>query len=222
MPIPLIALAAAPLVKYAIDLVPELLGAVAGDKTGQIAERVIGVVKAATGAADKTEAQNIAAADPVVMIQMRLGLAQIAKEVAIAERQAEIQMQANALMDVERARQMTLTFATQKNPLAWGAAVITLLILGGYAWLNYLILNHHVSSESMTLVLGMQKHMETLSTAAVFYWVGSSRGSAAKDEAQRRSDAVRDTPPPALVPRPDATADELMAPSNSRVWRPTR
>lgn len=218
-----ISLASGPLLKYATDLVPELIDALAGPRAKEVATQALDVVKSVTGGSERTEAQNAAAADPTMMLHLRVALRQIAKEDAAAERQAEIQMQANALMGVEQARQQTLAMVAAKNPLAWGAAVISFVILAGYAWLSYLILNSHIPDANMPFVLRMQAHVETLSAAAGFYWLGSSRGSAAKDEAQRRTDAVQAVQAsPALRPRPDATADELMAPSNSRVWRPTR
>ena len=84
------------------------------------------------------------------------------------------------IADTQGARDTMVALSREKSPLAYGAAVVTAVLLGLF---GYIIVANPALDE------GIKETIKVLTVAAVSYWVGSSRGSAAKDTPLLSKDA---------------------------------
>ena len=154
------------LVGLGISLAPEigrwLFGSSQAEKVGEAVSRA---VEAVAGTSDPEAARNVLAADPEAVMRLRVELARIAAEADRAERQMELE-------EIKNARGTMLELARRNHPLAYGAAVVTAVVLGLFGY---------VIVAGGDVPLALKETLKTIATAAVFYWVGSSPGSAAKD-----------------------------------------
>ena len=163
-----------PLIPIALSLAPSLgrwLGGLLGSgekdaETGAaVASLAVGMVQRATGTDDPVAAQAVLDADPVKRAELQIRLAEIAN----ARETAYYGELANA-------RQQTVELAKAGSTLAWGAPIVTLLVFGLFA---YTVVGHPPTD------VGTLETIKTVFIAACTYWIGSSRGSAAKDERAR-------------------------------------
>jgi hypothetical protein len=84
------------------------------------------------------------------------------------------------LRDVQDARSTTVKMVEQGSVIAWGAPVVSVIVIAGFALLSYLaIYAPPVQREVLLFLLGA---WSSLATAVVGYWVGSSAGSKSKDD----------------------------------------
>jgi len=118
--------------------------------------------------------------------EIRLRLAEIAAKADEAQRQAELQQrQADleqiklAFADTANARGQTADLAKVGSPLAWGAPIISVLVLIMFA-ATMVVALCSASTANNVLVNAMLGTLGTMSTAVVTYWVGSSAGSTQK------------------------------------------
>ncbi len=128
--------------------------------------------EAVAGVADAAQALAVLQADPVKAEEFRvqaLGIRAEAQQARDAHILAVIQADAE---DRAGARAHTATLAATGSKLAWGAAVVTVVILGlfGYA----IVLSPDITPD-------MKETLKVLTVAASSYWLGSSAGSANKD-----------------------------------------
>lgn len=68
----------------------------------------------------------------------------------------------------------------QKTPIA--PTIISVIVLGGFAMFSFLAMKPELSGVKESVVLFLLGAWSTLAAAVVAYWVGSSAGSAKKDE----------------------------------------
>jgi hypothetical protein len=158
-----------------------------GPKAAATTAAVAAAVQAVTGTSDAAQQAAALARDPAATAQLRQALATIAAQCQ-AEHDASVlaMMQAQAA-DTANARQQTVTLAASKSVLAWGAPVISIFVLAAYALVSaftvWLVVQHSPLPDGtvaiLSTVLGASVSM---ATAVVGYWVGSSAGSARKDE----------------------------------------
>ena len=87
-----------------------------------------------------------------------------------------------ALADVSSARAQTVALAGAGSRIAWGAPVVSVLVLSGFATLAVLVVYRGVPAGSETVASVLLGTMGAMATAVVSYWVGSSAGSARKSE----------------------------------------
>lgn len=169
----------------ALDLVPDLAKVVGIDPSA--AQKAVTAVQAITHG----EEPAAALADPEAMTSLRVELAGIVAdhEAALADTaQKEL---AARLADVANARAATVQLASANSRLAWGAAVVSAVLL--VAWFASM-LAHYRGWPPLSADDGAT--LRNLALLVAGYWVGSSSGSARKDE---RTSAVltaaRLTPP---------------------------
>lgn len=98
-------------------------------------------------------------------------------------RQAELVLQGIELDNRDRgsARSQTVELAKAGSPIAWGAPIISMLVLGVFGVVLYRVVtgaDGAGANPNATLMLGA---LTTMASAVVSYWVGSSAGSAAKN-----------------------------------------
>lgn len=172
------------LLPIALQLVPDLLRVFAGDKTGKLAEQAADMVRTATGTTDPSAAQSAIAADPVKLTELRIQLAGIIAQQEAVKEAARLETYKASLADRANARDQTKALAAAGSILAWGAPVVSFIVMVAFGVMCWYVMTRSVPEGSQAIVLSMLEALKTLATAVVFYWVGSSRGSAAKDERQ--------------------------------------
>ncbi len=128
--------------------------------------------QAITGVADQAQQVALLAADPVRAEEFRvqaLGIRAAAEQARDAHFLALVQA---ADKDRADARAQTLALAGAGSKLAWGAAAVTVVILALFAYA--IVINPDISPD-------MKETLKVLTVAAASYWLGSSAGSARKD-----------------------------------------
>ena len=182
MPFPLIALAA--------TLLPELVRLVAGDRAGKVAGTVSEAVRQATGTDDPEAARAAVERDPALASQLRVRLAEIALAEGQAQREAEAQARRAELdelrarlSDTASARGAMTEMARARNPLAWGPALVsTIVVVTFFTILVLLIaLNRSFQAETAALVNITVGTLGAAFAGVVNFWIGSSQSSREKD-----------------------------------------
>ena len=171
----------------ALDLAPELGRWLFGPGAAPVIQAVQGAVAAATGTEDPA-AQAIALQDPARAGGLRVQLAQIAADRAAAAEDAFTARLTAALADVAGARAMAVSLASAGSPLAWGAPVVSVVVLLTFGVVVSLVLFHQVPPGSETVLNVLLGTLGAMATSVVGYWVGSSIGSVRKDERLARRD----------------------------------
>jgi len=165
----------------ALDLAPEIGRWLFGPDSAPVTLAVQQAIHAVTGA-DEPAAQAAALADPDLAGRLRVQLAGIAAtHSAAAESAAEARMAAQ-LADVANARAMAVQLAQSGSTLAWGAPVTSVVVLVTFGGVVSLVLLHAVPAGSETVLNVLLGTLAAMATNVVGYWVGSSAGSARKDD----------------------------------------
>lgn len=201
----------------ALELAPQLSRWVFGADSEATAKQVVEVVRTATGTSDPA-AQAAAVANPAVAADLRVRLAQIAAERERAKDQALLEEVKVAVSDRDSARKQTQTLAASGSSLAWGAAAISIFVLAVFTATMVLVLTFPIPADSIQIVIGLVEILKAMAIAVVSYWVGSSAGSARKDDRQTQLLVAAATPPapvvvaapaPAQPAQPDVLTSEL-------------
>lgn len=187
MPLPLIALAA--------TLLPEVVRLVAGDRAGAVTSAVAGAVRTATGTDDPVAARQVIEQDPQVAANLRTRLAEIAVEQERTRLEGEEKRRANELAqletrlaDLQNARAMATTLSANKDPMRWGAPVVSVVVTLMFALSMLIFTMPSVfklvpgSADMVNIVLGA---LVAAFTAVINFWIGSSQGSREKDATVR-------------------------------------
>ena len=185
MPAPIIAGAIA-LAPVLARWIPDIVGWLGGDDAEQTADQIIRVVEAATGS---TDPYAVAAAlqDPSKAEALAVRLAQISAERDRARADALLKQMQAALADTESARQQTVALAAAGSRIAWAPVILsTLVVVGFFLCVVMLFLVERSWDERTSGLMNALFGALTISFGQVCnYWLGSSRGSAAKDERQQ-------------------------------------
>ena len=166
-----VGMAAGGLIGLGVSIAPEIgkwLGGEQGEETGRLVTQAI---QQATGTGDPDVAGTVLA-DPLKATAIRVQLAQIAADREAEWRQYELDALKSHLADTQDARAMSVAMAKEHSPLAYGAAVVTVVLLSAFIFV--IVMNPPMDE-------GMKETLKVLTVAAASYWIGSSRGSAAKD-----------------------------------------
>lgn len=182
-----------PLIGVLAQFVPSLISAVAGDKAGKVAGQVAEVAKAILGTDNAVDAEKaLASLPPEKLVELKLGLAKIAADAEASKRQADLETLRAELADVSNARSQTVDLAKAGNPIAWGAPIVSVLIVLGYFLLLYVLLAEplpNVSSNWKDLLLVLFGALQIAFGQVANYWLGSSAGS------DRKSSLLAASPP---------------------------
>lgn len=149
-----------------ISVLPDLAGAVAKGKAGDVIAAGAKVAKDLFGSDDPAKvAEAIKTPEQAEAFKARL-----------AAETADLQAR---LADIQDARAMTVELAQAGSPIAWGATIISVIVTLAFAGMTWVMLFKTVpDSQANLMVFG------TLSTAfgmVLNYWLGSSAGSKDKD-----------------------------------------
>ena len=163
----------------ALSLAPQLGQWMFGPGSAPTVKAVQTVMESVTGTADPVE-QAAAIADPGVAGTLRVQLAAIAAQrQAAADAASQAQLVA-VLGDAASARNATAQLAQAHSPMAWGAAVCSLLVLltFGVVMIMAFMGGEIPNTAVVNVLLGS---LTAMATSVVSYWVGSSLGSYRKD-----------------------------------------
>lgn len=160
--------------RIALDLAPELGRWLLAPDAAPVVAAVQEAIKAATGAEDPA-AQAAVLADPDRAVRLRIALAGIAAASAAAA-------DARLAAQVTDAQMAAVQRAAAGGVAAWGAPVISLVVLATFGTVMWLVLLHAVPPGSETVLNVLLGTLAAMATNVVGYWVGSSAGSARKDE----------------------------------------
>ncbi len=175
------------LIPLAISLAPEIGKFLFGSKGEATAAAVAQVVQAVTGATDADVAQQVIARDPQAAAQLRLQLAQLAAQQEQAARQAELDELTSRLRDVQDARAQTVSLARSGSGVQWSPAIVSFVVLTTFGVVMWAALNRSLPQGSETILNMLLGTLAAMATSVVGYWVGSSAGSAQKNEMLYRS-----------------------------------
>jgi hypothetical protein len=181
-----------PLVLSVAPTIAKWLFGADGDK---VAEQIVQTVASVTGVPDPHSdagadaARSVLQSRPELAMQLQVELARIAAEREVeadraseAARKAELEALAQGFADTANARQQTIALAQAGSSIAWGAPVVSALVLITFAAVMTLALTRSLPAGSETILNMLLGSLAAMATSVVSYWVGSSAGSARKDE----------------------------------------
>lgn len=179
------------LIPLLAPLVPRIAEWLGGDDAGEVAAQVTSAVTAVAGTTDPATVAAVIA-DPARAGEIAERIARIGAErerVLEEQRTARI---AAALADVAGARQQTVQLAQAGSRIAWAAPVMSVVIaLGFFGSVAMVFLVERAWDERTVTVLNTLLGAMTISFGQVCnYWLGSSRGSAAKEEVRAAESSV--------------------------------
>lgn len=164
----------------ALDLAPEIGRWLFGADAAPTVAAVQTAVRVVTGT-DNPSAQAAALADPETAGELRVQLASIAAERAAAVDDAAQARLTAQLADVGSARAMTVQLAQAGNAAAWGAPVVSVLVLSTFGSVVALTLLRSIPANAEPVLNVLLGTLGAMATSVVSYWVGSSAGSARKE-----------------------------------------
>lgn len=173
-----------------LSALPILGSLVAGGKADAVIDAGTKVAREIFGTTDESAIVAKMEADPRLAEQFK---AKLEAETATLRMQIE---------DTQDARQQTIKLAEAGSSIAWGAPVISVLIVVGFLTLVFALIFKQVPDSQVALVL-----FGSLSGAfgtVVSYWLGSSAGSA------RAGDTVRAIAQQATTPTAGQVAGKVI------------
>ena len=164
----------------ALDLAPELGQWLFGPGSANTVKAVQTAVQTVTGSADGGD-QIQALTDPDLARTLRIQLASIAAARAAAAAKAAQDQLVAQLADVANARATTVQLAQAGSPMAWGAAIVSVVVLTTFAGAMLMTLLRAIPENAEPVLNVLLGSLTAMATSVVSYWVGSSVGSARKD-----------------------------------------
>lgn len=162
-----------------MNIAPTVASWLMGDKTGQAVEKITGIAQEVLGTTDANGIERAIASDPNLAMQFRTMLIQAEADA----RRLQFEELREELQDRQSARNQTVELAKAGSPIAWGAVVISTIVMAGFSVMLWLVIKQEVPASQRELVMYMLSALQTMATGVVGYWVGSSSGSAQKTAA---------------------------------------
>ena len=184
----------AALLPLILGIAPQLAEHLFGSKGGDIAAQVAGAVTAVTG---NDLAAPGGAADAILAIQgkselaaqLQTQLAGIASAAQVerdreadAERQADADLMKATLASQSDARATEVALTKGGSKLAWGAPVLSAIILLAFGGMLWVVLTRAIPENSAALANVLLGTLAAMATQVANFWLGSSNGSASKNE----------------------------------------
>ncbi len=160
------------LIPLALSIAPELARWLSSDKAQEIKTAVANAVQAVAGTADPAAAGTMLQQTPAAQAKLRVQLAQIAAVQESATRAAALSTATASARHLPPARAAS----------AWSAPIISAVVLLTFGCVVILVLTLGVPTGNETVANMLLGTLAAMATSIVSYWVGSSAGSARKDE----------------------------------------
>ena len=187
---------------------PMLAGWLGGPRDGAIAAQIGAAVTAVTGVVTGTSdstatAMAALAGKPELAAQLTQRLAEIhAEEVQAQTAAITAQIIASAQSQAD-ARAYSLGLVKAGTAMAWGAPILSGIILGSFAAMLWVVLTRAVPESSQALANILLGTLAAMATQVANYWLGSSAGSSAKNETiASAANALATSMPGGAAPRP--------------------
>jgi len=182
------------LIPLAIQIAPTIAKWLFGSDSATVVQQVANVVSQVTGVAAPHTDDGMAAVEavlqgkPELALQIQVQLAKIAADremeadrTAEAARKAELESLLAQIADTNSARRQTIALAEAGSKIAYGAPVVSALVLITFAIVMTLAFSRSLPAGSETVLNMLLGSLAAMATSVVSYWVGSSAGSARKD-----------------------------------------
>lgn len=164
-----------PIIGLLLQYAPDLIGLFAGEKASTAAGKVADAAKVVFGTDDPRIAQAKIAAD------------QKLAELFVEQAKVQLEEARLAVEDVQSARRQTIELSQQGSAIAWGAPVVSVIVIVGFFLVMGLLFVVQVDlppSQAQLLNVLFGALIPAFGTV-VQYWLGSSAGS------KRSGDSVR-------------------------------
>lgn len=168
------------LIPLLVQFVPEIVRWIGGDTAGTVAQQVASVAQDVLGTTDPAAAKALLA-DQAKVSDLRIALAKIGADQEKARLDAQTATLLAQLADVASARAQTVALAQSGSRIAYGAPVVSLVVLAVFA-IGFWLVFHMAPGEASQVQIGMVEILKAAAISVVSYWVGSSAGSSAKTE----------------------------------------
>lgn len=164
-----------PIIGLLLQYAPDLIGMFAGDKTGAAAGKVVDAAKVIFGTDDPKKAQAQIEMDPKLA------------DVFVEQARTALEVFRLEIQDIQDARAQTLALSQSGSVMAWGAAIVSVLVTIMFGGALYLVLAGSLSLDerSATIANILLGVLGAAQMQVINYWLGSSSGS------KRSGDAVR-------------------------------
>jgi hypothetical protein len=188
-----------PLIGLALSMAPTIASWIFGPTAAKVTAAVTTAAETITGTADP-EAQAAALQDPAKATAFRVELAKIEAQAQTEQRAAELASFQAQLGDIANARAQTIALAAGKSAIAWGAPVVSAVVMVTFGMMLTLVLMRALPPGSESLANVMLGALSTMASSVVGYWVGSSSSSHSKDTTiARQSDQLATSIPVAAT-----------------------
>ncbi len=186
------------LIPLAITVAPELARWMFGGSAAKTTAAVTQAVQTVTGTTDADAAASVLSRDPALAVQLRVQLAQIAASAQAEADSAQLDTLKTSFADIANARTQTVTLTSQHSPIAYGAPIISVVVLLTFGITMSVALTKAMPPGSETILNMLLGTLAAMATSVVSYWVGSSVGSLNKDrrlaQLQDQTIAAANTP----------------------------
>lgn len=152
-----------------------------GHEGEDVAAAALDVLRSVIGKAEPTSS-DVAGLPPDQIAQVRIRLAEIGAQQEAARLAADQAAISAQLADVADARKQTVALASTGSSTAWGAPVVSILVVAMFGGVLFMVLHQSIPAGSEALMNVMLGGLGTSFASVVAYWVGSSAGSARKSE----------------------------------------
>lgn len=176
-----IGMAAGGVIGALTDLLPSLATSLFGAKGGAVASAAVQIAAAATGKAAPTAA-DVAALPPDQAAALRLSLAQLAAQTQAEQDANNLDMLKASLGDIQSARAQTMALAQAKSSIAWGAPIVSVIVILGFFFTLYVTMTKPLPAGAETIINMLTGVLAAGFGSVIAYWIGSSAGSAIKTE----------------------------------------
>lgn len=183
----------AALLPLILGIAPQIAEHLFGASGGDIATKVAGAVSAVTGsdlaAPGGAEAAILAIqGKSEIAAALQQKLAEIASTARLeadreadAMRIAELDTMKATIADIASARGTETALAQAHSSLAWGAPLLSAIILLAFGGMLFVVLTRAIPENSAALANVLLGTLAAMATQVANFWLGSSNGSASKD-----------------------------------------
>ena len=171
-----------PLVPLLLGIAPTVASWLMGDKTGAAVSQVTHIARDILGTDNADGIERAITGDPNLALKFKMAVIQAEAD---ARRQEFEALQAQ-LADVQSARGQTVKLAEARSPIAYGAVVVSTIVLLGFAVMLWLVIREEVPANQRDMVTLLLGTLAGMASSVVAYWVGSSSGSMQKNAALER------------------------------------
>ena len=170
------------LIPFAISIAPEIARWVFGSGGDRVVAAVTQTAESLTGTKDVTAQQAAIERDPDLACKMRVELAKLAAQEEEQAQSADAKLVSAYLNDTANARNQLLQLTQARSPIAYGAVIVSAIVLVSFGTVMTLTLTRAIPTGSDTVLNLLLGSLAAMATFVVSYWVGSSAGSARKDD----------------------------------------